>query len=105
MLILQKSSSKFSAVKQDRYSSVGLFPTTFQMCVEPVANAEGSKQSTFSSSSETDMDKVAFQPDHYLGLSPDNDYKLVKYLGAGKIGMVYRAESDRTGLVLACKVI
>ena len=51
------------------------------------------------------MDRFVFDHEHYLGLSPDRDYKLVKYVGAGKIGMVYRAESEHTGLVLACKII
>src|SRR6185369_1831761 len=51
------------------------------------------------------MEKFPFPPERYLNLSPDKDYTLKKYIGAGKIGMVYRAESQRTGLVLACKVI
>lgn len=43
--------------------------------------------------------------EQYLGLCPDKDYKLADYVGSGKIGMVYRAVSERTGLTRACKVI
>jgi len=51
------------------------------------------------------MDKTEFIPERYLGLSPNQDYVLTDYIGAGKIGMVFRAKSERTGLSLACKVI
>src|SRR3977135_4490425 len=43
--------------------------------------------------------------DRYLGLSPDGDCKLTTYIGAGKIGMVYRAECEKTKLTWACKII
>ncbi|MBI4659111.1 MAG: protein kinase [Verrucomicrobia bacterium] len=51
------------------------------------------------------MDKADFTPERYLGLSPNQDYILTEYIGEGKIGMVFRAKSERTGLSLACKVI
>ena len=51
------------------------------------------------------MQPSSILPEHYQGLSPDKDYKLTKYLGSGKIGMVYLAESERTGLKYACKIV
>lgn len=51
------------------------------------------------------MNKTEFNPEKYIGLTPDGDYVLTEYIGAGKVGMVFRATSERTGLVLACKVI
>ena len=41
----------------------------------------------------------------YLDLTPDSDYTLTRYIGSGKIGMVYLAESARTELKYACKIV
>jgi hypothetical protein len=51
------------------------------------------------------MSKNSYSSEHYLKLNPYDDYELVSYVGAGKIGKVYRAESKHTGLVRAFKII
>lgn len=51
------------------------------------------------------MSKSQAESKNYLGLVPIGDYKLTEYVGSGKFGAVYKAVSESTGLVRACKVI
>lgn len=43
--------------------------------------------------------------DRYLGLTVGDGYRLKSFVGEGRVGRVYRAVSEYTGLTMACKVI